>query len=100
MDRYPPTLDLGPQTSLALRCTSVPAHVPTNKDSGPLTFVPKDGQLFIAAHYGLTVGRIVPDSALLYSPAPNEDPCSNDWCGLMCAIAAMAEITVQLGFRA
>jgi len=98
VDRYPPTLDLGQLTTHGR--TSAPAHVPTNKDHGPLTFALKDWVFLLATHNGLSGGRIRPNSTLLDGRAPNEDPCSNDECGLMWAITAIAKITVPPGLRA
>jgi len=80
--------------------TSAPAHVPTNKDHGPLTFALKDWIFLLAAYDGLSGGRIRPNSTLFDGRAPNEYPCSNDECGLVCAITAMDKITVQPGLRA
>ena len=65
-----------------------------------MTFAPKDWVLLLAAYDGLSGGRIRPNSTLLDGRAPNEYPCSNDECGLVCAITAMAKITVPLGSRA
>jgi hypothetical protein len=100
VDRYPPTVDQGPWTSFALRCNKCTG--PCSKGQGPWTFdlAPKDWVLLLAAYDGLSGGRIRPNSTMLDGRAPNEYPCSNDECCLMCPITAMAKITVLPGLRA
>jgi len=94
----PLTVDLGHLSPSGV--TSAPAHVLRNKEQGPWTFALKDWVLLLAAYDGLSGGRIRPNSTLLDGRAPNEYPCSNDECCLMCDITAMAKITVSLGSRA
>ena len=65
-----------------------------------MTFALKDRVVLLAAYDGLSGGRIRPNSTMLDRQAPNEDLCIDDDYHLMCAINAMAKITVPLGLRA